>query len=391
MNPSVRQFGIVLALWTVVGLCGGLADYAWALALGRPGSLVQAMARPLVEHWIWAALTPIVFHLAGRFRLDRPDWPRMLGIHAVCFVLLSLAHCVIAEVLGEQLVAVPPGYQGSRLLLRFLEEFYSDIWMYWPLVCIRALLDSQGREREREREAARLRELVAQSQLSMLRAQIQPHFLFNTLHAITTLLRVDPRAAEDMVADLSEILRASFSGATAQEVPLRQELALTACYLRIQQRRLGPRLRVEIRVDPDAADAAVPALVLQSLVENAVVHGIVPLRRSGTVQIEARRDADQLLLTVRDDGVGLPADEASRAGIGLANARERLARLYGAEQTLGLISTPDRGTSVRMCLPYHCCSTDPASGATHHEDSHLDRGRRAARPAEPVDLAGAGA
>jgi sensor histidine kinase YesM len=294
-------------------------------------------------------------------------------------------HCLIAELIGEPLASAPAGYHGSRLVLRFLEEFYSDIWMYWPLVGIRALMDSHARERERERQAAHLEKLIAESQLSMLRAQIQPHFLFNTLHAITTLLRVDPRAAEDMVADLSEILRASFAGSSAQELPLRQELELTRCYLRIQQRRLGERLHLEILIDPSAAKALVPALVLQSLVENAVVHGIAPLARMGHLQILARREGDELHLQVGDDGVGAAA--SGRGGVGLANARERLARLYGAAHALELTSSPGRGTLVRLRVPYRSGDTGLALGGTDDEDPHHDRGRRTARPAEPVHAA----
>jgi LytS/YehU family sensor histidine kinase len=172
------------------------------------------------------------------------------------------------------------------------------------------------------------------------------------MHAISALLRVDPRAAEDMLADLAEILRASFNDPSSQETTLRRELDIVGCYLRIQQRRLGDRLTVLTDVSPEALDAAVPALVLQSLVENAVLHGIAPANRPGTLRIVARRDGASLELDVRDDGAGTPAAAPGRGGIGLANARERLQHLYGDAQSFAFDSAPGRGTRVSLRLPY---------------------------------------
>jgi len=383
VKPFARQLAIVFGLWTLIGICNGLAEYAFQLLMGGTPSIAQVFRRPLTEQWIWAALTPLVFMLAGRVPLARPALLRNFGLHVVFFVGLSMLHCVLADALGGPLMAVPRHYQGSPLVLRFLEEFYSDIWMYWPLVCIRALLDAHARERERERQANRLEQLMGGLRLSLLRAQIQPHFLFNTLHAISALLRVDPRAAEDMVADLAEILRASFSDAGSQEIALRRELDLVGCYLRIQQRRFGERLSVEWQVEPDALDAAVPALVLQSLVENAVVHGIAPLARPGTLRLTARRSGERLLLAVEDDGAGLPAQHLP--GVGLSNARERLLQLYGAEHsTFELRSAPGRGTRIELTIPSRRVADGAPEGLLHDEDTHADRGRRAAGAVESV-------
>src|SRR5256885_2179506 len=273
MQALAKRFALVFALWTVVAICDGLANYLFASAVGKNVPFWGMFRRPLTEQWIWAALTPLVFFIAHRYPLRAPRLMRAIGVHLAGFVLLSLLHCVVAEALGEPLVVVPAHYSGPTLPLRFLEEFYSDIWMYWPLVCIQALIDSQARRREKERRAAELESLLAQSQLSLLRAQIHPHFLFNTLHALSALIRIDPVAAEDMVADLAAILRASSFESGQQETSLRRELDLVACYLRIQQRRFGDRLRVRQVVPVELLDAAVPALVLQSLVENAVTHG----------------------------------------------------------------------------------------------------------------------
>jgi two-component system LytT family sensor kinase len=352
-----RLFAWVAGLWTLVALCTGLADIAYLHLVGRPVDWVAVFRRPLIEHWIWAALTPIVFALAHRFPIRPPHWARALALHALFFVVLSAVHSAVAQAIGSPLATKVP-FNGPPVLLRFLEEFYSDIWMYWPLVVIRALLDAQAAARERALQESRLRALTADLQLALLRAQIQPHFLFNTLHAVSALMRVDPRAAEDMVADLAEVLRACFENPDAHETSLRRELAVVECYLRIQQRRLGDRLTFVQSIEPDALDAAVPTLVLQSLVENAVVHGIAPVNRPGRLEITARRKEDALLLAVHDDGSGMP--ESPRRGVGLANARERLKQLYGEAHSFELGGQPGAGTFVKLRLPFRLLAATPA-------------------------------
>jgi two-component system, LytTR family, sensor kinase len=381
MKAFARRFAVVFGLWTLVAICDGLADYLYAFALGRPHSLSGAFRRPFTEQWIWAALTPLVFFVSHHFPLSRPRLGRAIGVHVTVFVSLCLVHCVLAEAVGGPLASLPAHYTGPTLPLRFLEEFYSDIWMYWPLVCIQALIDSSARTREKERRAAELEGLLAKSHLALLRAQIQPHFLFNTLHALSALIRIDARAAEDMVVDLAEILRASSAESTLQETPLRRELALVACYLRIQQRRFGDRLRVSQVVAEELLDAAVPALVLQSLVENAVSHGIAPLGRTGTVEIRVYRRDSQLVLQVEDDGVGM--QDGVSTGTGLANARRRMSQLYGDQQSLEVAGAPGRGVSAIACIPFKLLPwSEETEVVRDHTD--IDSGRRGARAAEPV-------
>jgi len=184
MKAFAKRFALVFALWTIAAICGGLADYLFADLLGRHPAFWAVFRRPLTEQWIWAALTPLVLFVAHRFPLARPALARAIAVHVAAFLLLSLLHCVLAGAVGGPLLAVPAHYPGSLLKLRFLEEIYGDIWMYWPLVCIQALIDSHARAREREKRAAELETLLATSHLALLRAQIQPHFLFNTLHAV---------------------------------------------------------------------------------------------------------------------------------------------------------------------------------------------------------------
>ncbi len=376
MKSSLKQFAIVLAAWTAVAIADGLGSYFFNVAVGGSRAFWSSFSRPLTEQWIWAGLTPIVFAVARRFPLARPHLVRAFAVHCAAFVALSLLHCAVANALGSPLPVQPPGYQKSLLVLRFLEEVYSDIWMYWPLVCIRALIDSHELAKQRESDAARLEALLAASQLALLRAQIQPHFLFNTLHSVTTLVRTDPAGAEDLIADLAQILRASFADSSQQETSLQRELELVDCYLRIQRRRFSDRLTLAYRIAPEALAAALPPLLLQSLVENAVIHGIAPSSRPGTIEICARRDADRLLLEVNDDGVGLRAPMP--AGVGISNARARMERLYGSDHSLSITGSPGGGAAVRVSIPFHIAPPEAAERGQSVEDPNADRGRRAA-------------
>ncbi len=204
------------------------------------------------------------------------------------------------------------------------------------------------------RERARALDQLAEAQLHSLRLQLQPHFLFNTLNTITALITTEPRAAERMVAGLSELLRASLRLADEQEVPLARELDHLRLYVDIQQTRFGDRLAVAMDVDPAVRTALVPSLLLQPLVENAIRHGITPRAAGGRISVHASRDADELRLEVRDDGVGAVTHDGvlAREGVGLTNTRERLRRLHGARHRFAYESRVGSGFAVRIAVPF---------------------------------------
>jgi two-component sensor histidine kinase len=204
------------------------------------------------------------------------------------------------------------------------------------------------------RERARALDQLAEAQLHSLRLQLQPHFLFNTLNTITALIATEPRAAERMVAGLSELLRASLRLADEQEVPLARELDHLRLYVDIQQTRFGDRLAVAMDVDPAVRSALVPSLLLQPLVENAIRHGITPRAAGGRISVRATREADDLELEVRDDGVGAATQNGvlAREGVGLTNTRERLRRLHGARHRFAYESRIGSGFAVRITMPF---------------------------------------
>jgi len=205
-----------------------------------------------------------------------------------------------------------------------------------------------------QRRIAKLEKLLGESRLDALRTQLHPHFLFNALNAISAHVERDPRTARWMLERLGSLLRMSLEHAREQEMPLERELAFIECYMDLQKIRFEDRLALMTKIDPDVMSALVPSLILQPLVENAVRHGIASGAAAGRIEIQAWRDQNSLLLTVHDDGPGLPADwdPDHGFGVGLSNTRERLHNLYGASQRFEIVGNPGGGVQVTLTMPF---------------------------------------
>lgn len=251
----------------------------------------------------------------------------------------------------------PGGRRGGapdRRLWAMLDSTKTQLGLgaYLGTILLVQALRLQHTVRERDRRARELAASLTQARLSALQLQLQPHFLFNSLNAISTLVHRDPAAADEMITNLSELLRLSLA-TKAPVVPLRQELELLDRYLAIEQVRFGERLRVERRIAPDALDLFVPTLLLQPLAENAVRHGLEPKPGPGAISLVATVRNGRLRIAIEDDGVGLPAraPRDERRGVGLANTETRLRELYGTDASLALSARPDGGTRVELDLP----------------------------------------
>ena len=236
-------------------------------------------------------------------------------------------------------------------------KLQTNLITYTIVVAIGQALDYQRRLRERERRESQLEASLATARLEALRMQLQPHFLFNTLHAISALMHRDVEAADRMMARLSDLLRLTIDGDREAEVPLQREIEFLEGYVEIQQARFGERLRVTLEVAPETLDARVPHLFLQPLVENAIRHGLSDRAAGGTVAVTSCRAGERLRVTVRDDGVGLPA-AGLREGLGLANTRARLEALYAAAQRFEIASAPGGGTVVTVEVPWRSAATE---------------------------------
>jgi LytS/YehU family sensor histidine kinase len=208
--------------------------------------------------------------------------------------------------------------------------------------------------RERELQAAQLQNQLAQARLQVLKTQLHPHFLFNTLNNISELVYQDPEAAEQMIASLSDLLRIALDKLDVQEVPLQQELEFLQKYLEIEQMRFHDRLQVKMAIDNDTLEARVPNMILQPLVENAIKHGIAPLAAGGTIEIGAARQNGHLNLRVKDNGAGVPFGDTTNLteGVGLSNTRARLQHLYGTQHDFQLIPQQKGGLLLNLQIPY---------------------------------------
>lgn len=290
-----------------------------------------------------------------RYPLTRDRWPTRLPVYALA--LLIYAACDTSAMWALRGLLYPLAGQGNydygRMPLRYFMELPMQVIAFTMMVGGIHAVRMYREARERQLHAAQLESSLAKAQLRSLRLQLQPHFLFNALNTISSTMYDDPAAADEMLDQLAELLRASLRSTQTDEVPLRFELELLDRYLSLMRARFGDHLQVESRIQPGTADALVPSMIMQPLVENAIRHGNVTLIGSGKVEIRVERKGGRIVLEVEDDGPG-PADKADRegTGLGLAATAERLQLLYGAEQSFGT----DRGTAggflVRASFPW---------------------------------------
>lgn len=349
------KFGLIFAGWTLFGLFFTSQEYLRMAYAGRPLDLRRTLAAWMGSAYVWAVLTPLVFYLARRFPLESGRLKRNIPIHLAASVVVALIELLVF-VLVAPYIGLPPlrNSFSEFLTTAIVIDFHFNLLTYWAILGICVVIDYYQRYRERELKAYQLEARLAQAQLQVLKMQLHPHFLFNTLHAISTLMHRDVEAADRMIARLSDLLRISLETVGVQEVPLKQELEFLGKYLEIQQTRFRDRLGVDINVAPETLDARVPNLILQPLVENAIRHGIIPRVAPGRIEIHAWRDNGTLQLEVRDNGRGLDAEsqETLKEGLGLSNTRARLSQLYGAEHRFSLRNNPAGGLVVSLAIPF---------------------------------------
>jgi two-component system, LytTR family, sensor kinase len=370
-EPSRRKrwflWILVLGIWTALGfflasqasLVIFFTQYAKEdLPKGPQDSpWLELLRLSLAECYILAILSLVIFRLRRLFPLEQNKWLQGLLFHGAASIVFAFLETTISAFVNEFLrFQLPkPTVTGKVLLFFFMAKLHQNIIIYWIILGVSQTLDYYRKYRERELRASQLETRLAQAQLQVLKMQLHPHFLFNTLNAISALIHQDVELADRMIARLGDLLRTTLDNANKQEVPLHQELDFIQPYLEIEKARLGTRLTVQLDIDPTAMDAEVPNMILQPLVENAIRHGIAPRSEPGRIEISARRDDGFLQLQVRDDGPGLPPTqrELLKEGVGLANTRARLEQLYGPDQRLDLENGAGTGLTVRVSIPFH--------------------------------------
>ena len=344
---------IGLGLW--VGL---VSLFAVQAVVVNSESWSSSLTRACSFWLLWLFFLPVVVWLSLRFPLERPQALFQIGIHlAACALIIAVSQAAYRTFMP--LPPLPPnaaqvplremGWPGMRAA--------PDILIYLATMSACVAFAHFRKSQERERRAIELEARLAQAKLRALRMQINPHFLFNTLNAISALVHTSPHTADDMITDLSELFRVSLESSEEQEIPLSRELELLQHYLAIEQRRFGKRLRVEQNVAPEILNALVPTLILQPLVENAIRHGIESCADVGKIAIHARRDGGKITLSISDNGkkpvdFSLVENKLGRQGIGLANTQARLQQLYGEAQSFSVGQGGLGGWTVEIKMPF---------------------------------------
>jgi len=340
---------VLLAVATLAALYLSFLSW-WLVPSYRGPHFPKIMMTYVVAYWVWAAMVPLVVWVGRRFPLDAPGRLRILGVH-----LLAL-HLIVGAVLfihglfqyaGLQITPRPFGQTIQRSVALAAPEF---LLIYLVLLLSTFAIDYFRKYRDREIRTAQLEASLQQAKLSVLQAQLNPHFLFNALNAVSALMYRDVEAADAMLARIGELLRLTLAADGSNEIRLSEELELLERYLDIERIRFAERLAITVDVPDSTLEAHVPPFALQPLVENAIRHGVAKRSQGGKVLVSARRVDGRLQLRVVDDGPGL-AVEKVREGIGLRNAAERLRLLFGERAGINLdLSQPGLAT-MRIRIP----------------------------------------
>ena len=372
-----RRLGLLaFVVWTVVALCQAAQYYFFFDPDDGPVSLPRALGLGFALWYTWGLLWLLAYRLARRFSLGAHNWPRGLAVHGIACLVIAFLKIIVDYPIIRSLYCPRPETLTFPVFLQMgmSGPFLRFMLYYWAMIGFSHAVDYYSKFRDGELRAARLETGLARARLQLLKTQLQPHFLFNTLNAISALVHTDVEAADHMLARLGDLLRLTLEDFGLHEAPLSRELQILRSYLDIEQVRLGPRLRVEWLIDPDTTDALVPTFLLQPLVENAIRHGIAPRPVPGRLEIRAERDGSTLCLQVRDNGPGVPAEICNGNGVGLANTRARLFHLYRTAQQLEIQNDPDGGCIARIRLPFREPDNDFTSNTRRYDDTNINCG-----------------
>ena len=372
-------WSLVLLVATALGIVSTTLAWQLTMSLERTATYFRWLVVLNCAYWYaWAAFTPAIVWLSQRFRFERQGLLRTLLVHVPAVLFFSLAHIGVMQGAQWWLVTSDGGVyswwpQAQRAAL---VNFDWEMMTYWAIVGLSHALLYYRESRDRQLRASQLETRLIEAQLKTLQQQIHPHFLFNTLNAISALMHRDVAAADRTLMRLSDLLRLTLERLGEQEVTLDEELDFLRKYVDIERTRFGDRLNVRFDIPPDTLPALVPTLLLQPLVENAIKHGVARKSCAGHIDVTARRDNDKLRVEVRDDGVGLSEDAltALHKGIGVSTTRARLQHQFGADYRFEFHRL-SQGVAVVVAVPWR---VKPAAAVADGagERTNIQRARR---------------
>lgn len=343
----------LFALWTAVVILFALQWYSYDIVHGNPHNLLQALRWSMEQWYPWLILSPAVLWLAAKYPID-PQRPfRWLPLHLIAS-LVGASSVICMQVFMSHFME--PGSGLLRILMYILSKDSAiDISTYWAITALAQMLYFSRQISKRQLRETELEKQLAQAQLEVMQMQLHPHFLFNTLHAIGTLIREEPEAAEKMLLNLGSLLRIFLEQNSSRQISLRRELSLVDHYLSIQRVRFRDRLTIVSRIAPETLDASVPSLILQPIVENAIVHGVAKNPGCDLIEISSWLHQSELQIEISNSNSVLPGDVGERGtgwGIGLTNTEQRLAQIYNGAAKLSIRALSPQGVVCRLTMPF---------------------------------------
>jgi two-component system LytT family sensor kinase len=359
--PRALTWTLGFLIYTGIAIL--LTGYRYLDDLSRqhPGTLPIRALEEITGVYTAFVLLPLVFRAARFYLFPRKSWPKIVLWHCLAAIAFSAAHTTLMA-LSRQIISPLVGlgsYDYGIMSYRYPMEFSNDLVGFTSIVGLYYFFQRFRLAQAQQLTAAQLQTKLAEAQLENLRLQLQPHFLFNTLNTISSVMYEDVAAADVMLTQLSDLLRLTLRASRTHEIPLVEELQITRLYLDLMQKRFEDKLRVNYAIDPALDNSLVPQLILQPLLENSLRHGMKPGGEAIDISIAARRENGNLVLEVSDTGAGLGAMDSGTVfgrGVGLSNIRDRLAQLYGARQEFSIGNRATGGAEVTLRLPYRTSS-----------------------------------
>jgi two-component system, LytTR family, sensor kinase len=341
--------GLIFGFYTLLTLLFLPQVYFYSTESANAPPLFSYAWRIAVAHYLWALLTLLIFRLGNRLPVERPNLFRNLLLHLFFSLVFSAFHTIAYHYILGFISGAPPsrinfGLFGSLAI--FLNNVTNGFIIYAGSLAYNQAAIYSRKYRDREFR-------LQQAELEVLKMQLHPHFLFNTLNAISALVYASPQNATKTISQLSDLLRLTLNSNKTQEVALKDELNFLRKYIQIQQTLLQERLEIEWKIDAETLDAAIPNMLLQPLVENSIRHGIAPIETGGRIEIETYRDGKKLFICVKDNGLGLAPDKKENGnGVGLVNTQARLRHLYEDAHEFYLTEPADGGLLVKIVIPF---------------------------------------